>query len=57
MDRKFIQSKPKIQRVTDKISTYFIQIVLRIEILTFIIFGFYYHSWESAILNTISVLR
>ncbi|WP_036067842.1 heavy metal translocating P-type ATPase [Leptospira noguchii] len=51
-----IQSKPKIQRVTDKISTYFIQIVLGIAILTFIIFGFYYHSWESAILNTISVL-
>ncbi|XDD48843.1 heavy metal translocating P-type ATPase [Leptospira sp. WS92.C1] len=51
-----LQSKPGIQRTTDRFSTYFIQAVLGISIATFCIYGFYYQNWEAAVLNTISVL-
>ncbi|EQA61179.1 heavy metal translocating P-type ATPase [Leptospira alexanderi] len=51
-----LQSKPKIQRITDKLSIYFTSIVLLLAIATFSIFCFYYDNAESAILNTISVL-
>lgn len=51
-----LQAKPGIQRTTDRFSTYFIQIVLGIAFATFGIYGIYFHNWESAVLNTISVL-
>ncbi|MBM9499437.1 heavy metal translocating P-type ATPase [Leptospira sp. 201903071] len=51
-----LQAKPGIQRTTDRFSTYFIQIVLWIAVATLGVFGFYFHNWESAVLNTISVL-
>ncbi|MCG6168196.1 heavy metal translocating P-type ATPase [Leptospira sanjuanensis] len=51
-----LQTKPSIQRATDRFSTYFIQVVFLIAIATFSIFGFYYGTWEAATLNTISVL-
>ncbi|RHX94018.1 heavy metal translocating P-type ATPase [Leptospira yasudae] len=51
-----LQTKPSIQRTTDRFSTYFIQVVFLIAVATFSIFGFYYGTWEAATLNTISVL-
>lgn len=51
-----LQAKPKLQRTTDRFSSYFIRIVLAVAVATFCIFGFYKQDWEAATLNTISVL-
>ncbi|MDI7211358.1 heavy metal translocating P-type ATPase [Leptospira santarosai] len=51
-----LQSKPKIQRITDRLSVYFTSIVFLLSISTFSIFFFYYNDFDSSILNTISVL-
>ncbi|TGN18766.1 heavy metal translocating P-type ATPase [Leptospira idonii] len=48
-------AKPKIQRLTDKLASVFIKIVLLFAIGTFI-YWFYVSSLETAILNTISIL-
>ncbi len=48
-------TKPKIQRVTDRVAVVFIEIVLVVALGTFS-FWWYFGSIENAILNTISVL-
>ncbi|PJZ70456.1 copper-translocating P-type ATPase [Leptospira perolatii] len=48
-------TKPKVQRTTDKLSSYFVKVVLLVASITF--FYWWNHSGaEAAILNTISVL-
>ncbi len=48
--------KAPIQRLVDKISSYFVPIVILISILTLVISGLLLDSWEEAIINAISVL-
>ncbi|WP_411824891.1 heavy metal translocating P-type ATPase [Leptospira sp. 'Mane'] len=48
-------TKPKIQRVTDRLASIFIKIVIAVAIGTFS-YWWYFVSLETAILNTISVL-
>lgn len=50
-----ILTKPKIQRITDKLSSIFIKVVLAVAVGTFS-YWWYFGSLEEAILNTISVL-
>lgn len=50
-----ILTKPKIQRITDRLSSIFIRIVLLVALGT-LIYWSYFSSLEEAILNTISVL-
>jgi Cu+-exporting ATPase len=48
--------KAPIQRIVDKVSSYFVPIVIMISLLT-LIFTFYYSSsWEEAIIHAVSVL-
>lgn len=48
--------KVPIQRLVDKISAWFVPIVILISFLTLILNGLFTGSWEQAIINSISVL-
>lgn len=48
--------KAPIQRLVDKVSAYFVPAVISISILTVIITGLFFSSWEMAIINGVAVL-
>jgi Cu+-exporting ATPase len=48
--------KAPIQRLVDRVSAYFVSIVLIIATITFLIVGFSLGDWERAIINAVSVL-
>lgn len=48
--------KAPIQRLVDKVSSYFVPIVLGIGFLTIIMWGLYSGNWEQAIINGVAVL-
>ncbi|APJ04694.1 heavy metal translocating P-type ATPase [Silvanigrella aquatica] len=47
--------KAPVQRLVDKVSSYFVPVVMLFGILTFFARGFYLQNWETALLNAISV--
>lgn len=48
--------KAPIQRLVDKVASYFVPAVLVISVLTFVLTGFLSGNWEVAIINAVSVL-
>ncbi len=48
-------SKPKIQRIVDKIAAIFVPIVMAIAVCAFIL-GWYHHSFQTAMINMVSTL-
>lgn len=48
--------KAPIQRLVDKVSSYFVPVVLLISIITLLITGLAGHGWETAIINAVAVL-
>lgn len=56
MIEKALTEKPNIQRITDRIATYFIRVVLLFAIVTFVGWFFYVGDLEKAVIYTIAVL-
>jgi Cu+-exporting ATPase len=48
--------KAPIQRMVDKVSSYFVPVVLIIAALTILLTGFFTGTWETAIINGVAVL-
>jgi Cu+-exporting ATPase len=48
--------KAPIQKLVDKVSAYFVPIVIGIALLTIILTGIYQHDWELAIIHGVAVL-